>query len=215
MFGFGKGKVSAMKFALKVRFSFEQMWFSLACVVLMCNTVYGGVSQIPVNFISEYVTLPLPTNNGALPVSRTSALQEGFAKGTTSYIAPDPVYEDPNQKVILQTSYGPFQPSQELANVPASPEVRVPILQYVTPDNNDIVEATPSLPKLPNYPIYLLIQQLPLLNRYPVNTISAPKSISSYSYQKKQVYFSEPVRSSILYQNSYQSYPSGQISQYY
>ncbi|KAL5293197.1 hypothetical protein ACFFRR_011770 [Megaselia abdita] len=197
------------------------MRFIFTCVVLCCfgSSVYGGVSQIPVNFISEYVTLPLPTNNGALPVSQTSALQEGFVKGTTSYIAPLPVYEDPNQKVIQQTSYGPFHPSQELINVPVSPEVRVPILQYVTPDNNDIVEATPSLPKLPNYPIYLLIQQLPLLNRYPVNTISARQNIdnnvSVNRIQKKQVFFSEPVRSNLLYENSFQSYPSGQISQYY
>ncbi|KAL5293195.1 hypothetical protein ACFFRR_011770 [Megaselia abdita] len=160
------------------------MRFIFTCVVLCCfgSSVYGGVSQIPVNFISEYVTLPLPTNNGALPVSQTSALQEGFVKGTTSYIAPLPVYEDPNQKVIQQTSYGPFHPSQELINVPVSPE-------------------------------------LPLLNRYPVNTISARQNIdnnvSVNRIQKKQVFFSEPVRSNLLYENSFQSYPSGQISQYY
>lgn len=193
------------------------MWLKLVVVLCVCTCVYGGVSQLPINYISEYVTLPLPTNNGALPVSQTSALQEGFVKGTTSYIAPVPVYEDPNQKVIQQTSYGPFQPSPELINVPViSPEVRVPILEYVTPDSNDIVVATPSLPKLPNHPIYLLIQQLPLLNRYPVNTISARNSNHiNGGIQKKQVFFSEPVRSNLLYENSFQSYPSGQISQYY
>lgn len=160
------------------------------------------------------MTLPLPTNNGDLPVSQTSALQEGFAQGTTSYIAPVPVYEDPNQKVIQQTSYGPFQPSQELINIPV-PEVRVPIVQYLTPDNNVIVEATPSLPKLPNYPIYLLIQQLPLLNRYPANTVSAQQN-TNHNIRKKQVFFSEPVRSNLLYENSYQSpHQSGQFSQYY
>lgn len=196
------------------------MWFVISCVVLLCfgDKVYGGVSQIPVKSISEYVTLPLPTNNGALPVSQTSALQEGFAKGTTSYIAPNPVYEDPNQKVIQQTYYGPFQPSQEVVEVPSSPEVRVPILQYVTPDNNEIIEATPSLPKLPNYPIYLLIQQLPLPNRYPVNTISERQNINNnnHSIQKKQVFFFEPVPSNLLYEKSYsyQSYPFGQIARF-
>lgn len=192
----------------------------LSFVMLMCfgNKVFGGVSQIPVKLISEYVTLPLPTNNGALPVSQTSALQEGFAKGTTSYIAPNPVYEDPNQKVIQKTSYGPFQPSQEV-NVPSSPEVRVPILQYITPDNNEVIEVTPSLPKLPNYPIYLLIQQLPLPNRYPVITISERQNINNnnnHNIQKKQVFFFEPVPSNLLYEKSYsyQSYPFVQVARF-
>uniref|UniRef100_T1GG39 Uncharacterized protein n=1 Tax=Megaselia scalaris TaxID=36166 RepID=T1GG39_MEGSC len=91
------------------------MWIKFV-ILLIC---FGGsVKTSPINVISNYVTLPLPSNNGDLPVSLTSALQEGFVTGQTSYIAPSPYYEDPNQKVIQQTSYGPFEPSQELNNVP-------------------------------------------------------------------------------------------------